>query len=147
MTRGRSRRAPKRVALYLRVSTVEQAKGHSLDSQRDTLREWARAEGWSPVSEYDDPGASGTNVEGRPGFRKMVADAEVGRFDAILVLKLDRFSRNRGDAAIYRKRLNQAGVALLSYNEPTNGRNARGHPPRWHSHVRRSAPRSWRDRP
>lgn len=31
-----------RVALYLRVSIDEQAKGHSLDSQRDTLREWAR---------------------------------------------------------------------------------------------------------
>ncbi len=110
-----------RVALYLRVSTAEQAKGHSLDSQRHTLREWARAEEWSVVSQYEDPGASGTSVDGRPGSQKLIADAEAGRFDAVLVLKLDRFAQNRGDAAIYRKRLGQAGVALLSYNERTDG--------------------------
>ena len=108
MTRGEAPGAPQRVALYLRVSTAEQAKGHSLDSQRDTLRDWARAEGWNAVSEYDDPGASGTSVDRRPGFLKMVDDAEAGRFDAVLVLKLDRFARNRGDAAIYRERLERA---------------------------------------
>ena len=111
----------RRVALYLRVSTDEQAKGHPLDSQRDTLREWARAEGWNAVCDYDDPGASGTSVERRLGFLRMIQDAEAGRFDTVLVLKLDRFARNRGDSAIYRKRLERAGVELLSYNERTDG--------------------------
>ena len=111
----------KRVALYLRVSTHEQAKGHSLDSQRDTLREWAEAEGWSVTAVYADPGASGTTVMGRPDFQRMVADAELGEFDAVMVLKLDRFARSRGDSAVYRSRLERAGVALLSYSEPTDG--------------------------
>ncbi len=51
----------------------------------------------------------------------MIQDAESARFDTILVLKLDRFARNRGDAAIFRERLERAGVVLMSYNKRTEG--------------------------
>lgn len=110
-----------RVALYGRVSTTEQAHGWSMDSQRDTLSEWAKAEGWEVVAVYADPGASGTSAEGRPQFLQMIEDAGADTFDAVLVLKLDRFARNRGDSAIFRTRLERAGVQLLSYNEKTDG--------------------------
>ncbi len=109
------------VAAYVRVSTAEQARGHSIDSQRDTLRQWAQAEGWTVAAVYEDAGASGTTATGRPKFLRMIEDAADGAFDAVLVLKLDRFARNRGDSAIYRTRLESAGVQLLSYNEKTDG--------------------------
>ena len=73
------------VALYGRVSTAEQAQGHSLDSQRNGLMDWAAREGWIVVGIYEDPGASGTTVAGRAGFLRMVADAQARKFDAVLV--------------------------------------------------------------
>lgn len=110
-----------RVALYLRVSTAEQVHGHSMDSQLNELSRWAKSEGWEISDTYEDPGASGTSVEGRPDFQRMVADAKVGKFDAILVLKVDRFARSVMDAAFYRRLLAECGVRLLSRTEPSLG--------------------------
>ena len=47
----------------------------------------------------------------------MVADARSGNFGTVLVYKLDRFARDRFDAAVYRKRLSECGVALQSAME------------------------------
>ena len=110
-----------RVAIYARVSTQEQAKGHSIGDQVDRLTEWAAAEGWEVLATYADPGASATSVRKRPQFLQMIEDAEAGQFDRVLVRELSRFARNRGDAAIFRKRLEHAGVKLLSYQERTEG--------------------------
>ena len=112
-------RAIHRVALYLRVSTAEQAQGHSLDSQRNALTAWAAKEGWEVVAVHEDPGASGTSVTGRPGFQRIIADAQAGKFDAILVLKVDRFARNVRDSSVYREVLADCGVRLRSLTEPT----------------------------
>lgn len=111
----------RRVALYLRVSTTEQAQGHSLDSQRSALIAWANSEGWEISAVFEDAGASGTAVQGRAGFLKMISAAQAGGFDAILVLKVDRFARSTRDSAIYRELLNDCGVRLLSKTEPTVG--------------------------
>ena len=114
-------RAVVRVALCLRVSTTEQTKGHSLDSQRDTLKTWAGREGWIVAAVCEDPGTSGTNAASRPAFHRMVADAQAGKFDAILVLKNDRFARSTRDAPLYREVLADCGVRVLSNSEPTVG--------------------------
>jgi site-specific DNA recombinase len=108
----------RRVALYLRVSTAEQAMGHSLDSQRNALMDWAARMAWSISSIYEDAGASGTSVKGRREFQRMIADGQAGLFDAILVLKVDRFARSTVDAAHYRELLSECGIRLLSQMEP-----------------------------
>jgi len=64
-----------RVALYLRVSTDEQAQSHSLDSQHQELTDWACSEGWEVAEVYEDAGASATTVAGRASFLRMVRDA------------------------------------------------------------------------
>lgn len=110
-----------RVALYLRVSTDEQAQGHSLDSQHQELTDWARLEGWEVAEIYEDAGASGTTVAGRTSFLRMVRDAQAGAFDAILVLRVDRFARSVRDSAVYRELLSDCGVQLKSKTEPTVG--------------------------
>ena len=114
-------REVRRVALYLRVSTSEQTKGHSLDSQRTELVAWARSQGWEIAKVYEDAGASGTSVEGRTGFQQMIADAQAGSFDAVLVLKVDRFARSMRDATLYRELLNDHGVQIKSRTEPGVG--------------------------
>lgn len=114
-------REVRRVALYLRVSTSEQIKGHSLDSQRNELVAWAQSQGWEIAKVYEDAGASGTSVEGRTGFQQMIADAQAASFDAVLVLKVDRFARSMRDATVYRELLNDHGVQIKSRTEPGVG--------------------------
>lgn len=84
-----------RAALYTRVSTDLQVERESLAGQKTALREFAETEGYSVVAEYEDAGISGSKSEdARPGLRRMMADAERGAFDVVLVFRLDRLARN-----------------------------------------------------
>ena len=51
----------------------------------------------------------------------MIADAQAGSFDAVLVLKVDRFARSIRDATLYRELLNDHGVRAKSRTEPGVG--------------------------
>lgn len=84
---------PLRIAIYTRVSTDEQARGgYSLDDQLDKLRGYvALRDRWTIVGEYVDDGYTGTNIR-RPGYTKMFE--EIDKWDAILVMKLDRIHRS-----------------------------------------------------
>ena len=86
-----------RVALYIRVSTQEQAKeGYSIGEQTDRLQKYAEAHGWTVVKIYTDAGHSGANME-RPALQDLIEDVEAGRLDKVLVYKLDRLSRSQKD--------------------------------------------------
>ena len=86
-----------RVALYIRVSTQEQAKeGYSVGEQTDRLQKYAEAHGWTVVKIYTDAGHSGANME-RPALQDMIDDVQAGRLDKVLVYKLDRLSRSQKD--------------------------------------------------
>ena len=50
----------------------------------------------------------------------MIEDAKQGRFDAIVVYKMDRFSRDQFTTALYTKTLTELGVAILSAAENLN---------------------------
>jgi len=80
------------VALYARVSTEDQAKeGFSLDAQQERLRAYCKAREWKIAGEYIDEGHSGRNVK-RPAYQKMMQEKD--KWDAILVIKMDRIHRN-----------------------------------------------------
>src|SRR5689334_14517908 len=85
-----------RAALYIRVSSEEQVEGYSLDAQERAGRLYGDAHGWTVVQVYRDEGKSARtdDLAKRPAFQQLLADAEAGRVDAIVVHKLDRFSRN-----------------------------------------------------
>jgi predicted site-specific integrase-resolvase len=83
-----------RVALYVRVSTQEQAtEGVSLEAQLAALRTYARLQGWQIAGEYVDAGYSGGSDE-RPSLQRLLSDARKGKCTIIAVAKLDRFFRN-----------------------------------------------------
>jgi site-specific DNA recombinase len=74
------------------VSTEDQAKqGFSLEAQRERLEAYCLARDWTVAEKYVDDGHSGRNVR-RPAYQKMMADRD--RWDAILVIKMDRIHRN-----------------------------------------------------
>lgn len=87
----------KRVVIYVRVSTQEQAaEGYSIPEQLHRLRKFCEAHGWVLVEEYVDPGYSGGNTN-RPALQKLIKDIPQGGFDTVLVYKLDRLSRSQKD--------------------------------------------------
>jgi len=81
-----------RVAIYTRVSTEDQAKeGFSLGAQRERLEAYCLARDWEVAGLYIDDGHSGRNIR-RPAYQKMLAERD--RWDALLVIKMDRIHRN-----------------------------------------------------
>lgn len=86
-----------RVALYPRVSTMEQAtEGYSIGEQVERMTKFCEAKGWEIYKTYTDAGYSGANLD-RPGLQEMIKDSEKGKFDMVLVYKLDRLSRSQKD--------------------------------------------------
>ncbi|MFC2058735.1 recombinase family protein [Chloroflexota bacterium] len=106
-----------RVALYVRVSTQEQAqKGMSIDEQLDTLRRFAEYRGFEIVGEYVDRGFSGGSDK-RPQFMSLMADAKRHKFDYVAASKLDRFSRNLRNLLNDIHFLEECGIVLLAVSE------------------------------
>lgn len=117
MPRKRRRPTPDQTAcvIYARFSSDRQ-RDESIEDQVAVCSKWAAARGLAVVSVYADRAISGTSDE-RPQFLRMVADAERGAFSAVVVYKLDRFSRDRYDTAIYKKKLQDLGVRVESAME------------------------------
>src|SRR4051812_17470024 len=84
----------KRAALYLRVSTDEQQERGTISLQREALHRFASGR-YDVVKSYEDDGVSGAYpLQERPAGRNLLADARAGRFDTILIYKLDRLGRS-----------------------------------------------------
>lgn len=111
-----------RVALYVRCSTEEQAtEGLSIEGQRSVLHSYCHAKGLEVVEEFVDEGRSG-RFPNRPEFQRMIATAKSKNrpWDAILVVKWDRFARNTEDAAVYKSLLrNRCGVDIIAVQQPS----------------------------
>lgn len=84
------------VAAYVRVSTQEQKlHGLSLDAQKQKLSEYAEKNNMKIVEWYVDEGVSGRKlIKNRPELQRMIQDAEKGKFERIIFIKLDRFFRS-----------------------------------------------------
>lgn len=116
---GSGARTGKRAAVYLRVSTDDQARdGYGLDVQRERSRAQVVAKGWTIAGEYVDAGVSGTiPAPDRPAMGALLADLDAGRVDAVVVLALDRLGRSTRVVLDLVERLTHAGAELVSCNE------------------------------
>lgn len=84
-----------RAAIYVRVSTMEQAEeGYSISAQTDKLKSYANAKDYQVMNVFTDPGYSGAKLE-RPGLKAMIKSIENKEIDVVLVYKLDRLSRSQ----------------------------------------------------
>src|SRR5881296_55052 len=113
-----------RVALYTRVSTEDQAKeGFSLGAQRERLEAYCLARDWAVVARYVDDGHSGRNTR-RPAYEKMIAERD--RWDAILVIKMDRIHRNSRNFMEMMDNLGEWGKNFVSATESLDTSTAMG---------------------
>jgi site-specific DNA recombinase len=108
---------PVRVATYTRISTDEERQPNSLEAQRVRLGSFVSSQPeWQINLRYEDQ-FTGTVID-RPALSRLLRDAKRGRFDVLLVYRVDRLARSiRGLAQIVDE-LDQAGVIFRSATEP-----------------------------
>lgn len=105
----------KNVALYMRYSSNNQRE-ESIEAQHRICEDFCNKNGYKIVEIYIDKAISGTSDK-RPQFQKMIKDSELDKFSLIICHKLDRFSRNKYDSALYKKKLKNNGVRVVSVTE------------------------------
>jgi site-specific DNA recombinase len=104
---------------YARFSSSHQRE-ESIDAQLQAIREHCSREGINLTKIFTDE-AESARYDDRPGFQAMFSAVRLDPPDIVLVHKLDRFSRDRYDAAVYRRKLKDHGVRLVSVLEPLDG--------------------------
>src|SRR5258708_35208116 len=100
------------VAIYARVSTSDQ----SCAMQLPELRQYVVRHGWEFFAEYVDTGFSGASAS-RPELDRLLQDAQLGRFEGVLVWKLDRWGRSVANCVRTIQELVALGIRFLSPNE------------------------------
>ena len=101
--------------IYARYSCHSQTE-QSIEGQLRDCYAYAERNNLTVISEYIDRAISGT-TDDRPSFLRMIDDAPKKQFERILVWKLDRFARNRYDSALYKHKLKQYDVRVISVME------------------------------
>jgi site-specific DNA recombinase len=119
--------ATERVALYLRVSSEEQRDRETIEIQREFLEQYRNLYELEVADIYKDDGISGTiPLHERAEGRRLLDDAKAGKFDVVLVYKLDRLGRSLLVIVDAHDRLQTAGVSLRSATEPIDTSNPSG---------------------
>lgn len=115
-----------RVALYTRVSTERQSiEGYSLEAQHDQLISYINVNSMQLFKVYTDPGVSAKDLK-RSGVQEMIRDLNSGMFDAVIVHKLDRLTRNISDLYNLVELFNDKNVQLISLSENIDTSNPMG---------------------
>jgi DNA invertase Pin-like site-specific DNA recombinase len=111
----------KRACIYVRVSTERQAEKVSPEAQEQDARALCEAQGYTVVQVYRDiekyrvggrmVEPSGTSRD-RPGFKRMLADANAGKFDVIIAWREDRLYRGISPMSDVLECLKETGVEI-----------------------------------
>ncbi len=104
-----------KVALYARYSSENQ-RDASIEDQLRLCRLHAERQGWTIVDSYTDRAISGASLL-RPGVQELMQDGMRNRFDIVLAEAMDRLSRDQEDIAGLFKRLQFAGVRIVTLSE------------------------------
>lgn len=137
--------AVQRAALYIRVSTEEQAMhGLSLTAQRDTLTQYAQTNGLKVVGIYMDEGITARKkYRNRAAFMRMLEDVKADQIDIILFIKLDRWFRNVADFYEVQRILEDHRVQWIATEENYDTTTANG---RLHLNIKLSIAQDESDR-
>ena len=112
---------PLRVTFYARVSTERDEQLNSLENQVMYFENFIKSQdNWIFVDGYVDEGISGTSVNKRDNFLRMINDAKGGKFNLILTKEISRFSRNTVDSIQYTQELLSFGVGIYFLNDNIN---------------------------
>jgi DNA invertase Pin-like site-specific DNA recombinase len=105
---------PRRVAVYLRVST----DGQTTENQRRELAHVAERAGWIIAETYEDAGVSGAKGrDKRPAFDRLLKDAARRRFDVVSAWSVDRLGRSLQDLVSFLSDIHGYGIDLYLHQQ------------------------------
>ena len=103
-----------KVAAYCRVSTDSKDQLNSYRTQIGYYTNFiAQHPGWELVDIYADEGITGTSLEKREEFKRMLADCRAGKISRILVKSVSRFARNTLELIETTRELKELGVVVV----------------------------------
>jgi DNA invertase Pin-like site-specific DNA recombinase len=109
-----STKKPKRVALYVRVST----DGQTVENQTRELQSVGLRHGWELVATFKDEGISGAKGrDKRPGFDALCKGIARKEFDLVAAWSVDRLGRSLQDLIVFLGELNAKGVDLYLHQQ------------------------------
>ena len=107
-----------RVAAYARVSSASDDQLNSFAVQNAYYTAKIESEEhWMMVDIYADEGITGTSVEKREDFKRMMSDCRCGKIDRILVKSISRFARNTKECLESIRELKSLGVSICFEKE------------------------------
>lgn len=107
-----------RVAAYCRVSTDSEDQLNSFMAQmRHYEKCLSESETETLVSVYADEGITGTRMDKREDFQRMLKDCRRGKIDRIIVKSISRFSRNTKDCLNTLRELKKFGISVMFEKE------------------------------
>ena len=111
----------KRVAVYARVSTDDPNQTSSYELQKNHYEDMVnRRANWVLVDIYADEGISGTSLQHRDSFLRMISDCRAGKIDLIVTKSVSRFARNIIDCIGYVRQLKAADPPIGVFFETEN---------------------------
>ena len=112
----------KRIAIYTRCSTLDQ----STDLQTRDINNLIQSKSdYQLTTHYNDVGQSGAK-ESRPELNQMLQDAKEGKFDVLIVWKLDRLARSLSHLVTIVNDLHRLGVGFVSLSDNIDFTTAQG---------------------
>lgn len=111
----------KRVAVYARVSTDDPRQTSSYELQKNHYQDFVRNHpGWQLEQIYADEGISGTSLQHRDAFVRMIEDCYSGKIDLIVTKSVSRFARNVVDCIGYVRKLRKLQPPIGIFFESEN---------------------------
>lgn len=114
-------RSIKRVAAYCRVSTDDEDQINSYNSQVEHYTDFIKQNNeWTLAGIYADEAITGTQVDKRVDFQRLIQDCINGEIDMVITKSISRFARNTLDTLKYVRKLKEVNVAVFFEEENIN---------------------------
>jgi site-specific DNA recombinase len=107
----------KRVGIWIRVSTEDQAQGDSPEHHEKRARYYAESKDWKVIETYHLEGVSGKAVADHPETKRMLKDVESGHISGLIFSKLARLARNTRELLDFADTFQACGADLVSLQE------------------------------
>ena len=104
----------RKVAIYSRVSTLDQ----TIDNQLPELRDHCSKMGWEIVKEYADEGLSGTlSRDKRPALNSLIKDAYRKKFDSVVCWDISRIGRSMKELVLFLSDMKDRDIGICSVRQ------------------------------
>lgn len=107
----------KRIGVWIRVSTEDQAKGGSPENHEERAKAYADFHGWTVVETYHLEAVSGKSVMQHPEAKRMLNDIKRGHIDGLIFSKLARLARNTRELLDFADIFREHNADLISIEE------------------------------